>query len=88
MLDALRVIDLMPPVYFKLMVVLVELEVDWDFTLWPSTKAVKLPLTSAVGMVIATLPVVPLEPATVKVIARVFELNVRAETEEVELTEM
>jgi hypothetical protein len=39
-------------------------------------------------MVITALPVVPLEPATVKVIARVFELNVRAETEEVELTEM
>ncbi len=55
---------------------------------WPSTEAVKFPPASVVGMVITALPVVPLEPATVKVIVRVLGLNVRAETEESELTEM
>jgi hypothetical protein len=39
-------------------------------------------------MVITALPVVPLEPATVKVMTFVLELNFRAETDELELTEM
>lgn len=39
-------------------------------------------------MVITALLVVPLESATVKVIARVLESNVRAETDESERTEI
>jgi hypothetical protein len=85
---ALRVIDFIPPAYPKLTMVLMEFEVDWDITLWPSTVAVKLLPASAVGMVITALPVVPLESATVKIIARVLGLNVSAETEELEATEM
>lgn len=85
---ALRVINLIPPAYFKLIITLVEFDVDWDLALLLSTEAVKFLPTSAVGMVIVALPVVPLESATVKVITRVFGLNVRAEIEELELTEM
>lgn len=83
----MRVIVRMPPPYSKLTVALFEFEVDWDFTPLPSTEAVKF-LPRAAGMVITALPVVALESATVKVIVCVLELNVRAETEDSERTEM
>lgn len=70
------------------MVVSAEFEVDLGFTLWPSTETVKFLPISAVGTIIVALPVVPVELASVKLIACVLESKVGAETEELELMEM